>query len=132
MITKCFEISTAHISEETAAKIQHEVELNEMMLSVYEKDGYGWWIYLGNIDSMSVWRIPDDLLNLICLAIKNGCDWLCLDRDAEIIEELTTFDWQVTPQFVATSSFTGAPDKYSKTFGRNGSNAILRCEEDYI
>ena len=64
-----------------------------MMLSVYEKDGYGWWIYLGNIDSMSVWRIPDDLWNLICLAIKNGCDWLCLDRDAEIIEELTTFDW---------------------------------------
>lgn len=93
MITKCFEISTAHISEETAAKIQHEVEPNEMMLSVYEKDGYGWWIYLGNIDSTSVWRIPDDLWNLICLAIKNGCDWLCLDRDAEIIEELPTFDW---------------------------------------
>ena len=95
-IERMITISTAHISEETEQLLIENAENNHFGISVYSKDVYGFWIYVPNklnnvIDNNE--KLPDDLWNCIMLAINNGCTWLCLDRDGEIVDGLETFDW---------------------------------------
>ena len=92
-ITKMLTISTAHITRETEKKLRVESYSNNMCLSVYDKEGYGYWIYIDPYDKLMCKKnIPEDLLKCIELARQNDCQWLCLDWDAEEVSELPTYD----------------------------------------
>ena len=105
-ITKMLTISTAHISKETAEILDDADASACFPIAVYNKEGYGWWIYIpdhykeifvpGNYYSdidIPDSDIPMDLHACIGLAIDNDCQWLCLDRDAAETEKLETFCW---------------------------------------
>lgn len=88
-ISKMTTVSTGHISKETADLLEND---NIYELIVYQKDEYGWFIFLSEKDDYYV-SIPDELLKLIKFAKDLGCSWLCLDRDGDILEYLEVFDW---------------------------------------
>lgn len=92
MITKCMEISTGHITEETAKRLNDLDRRWNMDLSIYDKEEFGWWIYVNDYIKKND-CIPDDLWQCIQYAKKNGCGWLCLDCDAEVDSEIPTYEW---------------------------------------
>lgn len=97
-IQRCLTISTAHIKEDTAIKLDREPTLNNMCITVYKKLEYGYWIYcpedmLDYYDNNKYKKIPEDLWNCMLLAHKNNCEWLCLDCDEELIDELEVYEW---------------------------------------
>ena len=69
-------ISSGLISEKSRAWL----DLDPETLSVYKKDGYGWFIYCTNTN-VEKDDIPDDIANCIAVAISAGCAILCLDGD---------------------------------------------------
>lgn len=85
-------ISTAHISKKTADMLEQEGVTNGLGISVYEKLGYGWFIYVptGDITESS---LPEDLKACLLFAQNMGCAWLCLDRDAEMVDGLSIYEW---------------------------------------
>lgn len=94
-ITKVLTLSSGHISETTAEKLDREPELDAMGLSVYSKsigdgESYGWLIYLTG-DTPD--NAPDDLRRCIEAAKALGCGILCLDSDGPEYPGLETYDW---------------------------------------
>lgn len=95
-ITKMITLSTAHISRETANKLDIKTiyGVNFIPLPIYNKDGYGWFIclssYLKMLDEI---ELPEDLKACCSLAKENDCEWLCLDCDGEIYPGIPTYDW---------------------------------------
>ena len=89
-ITKMLTLSTAHISGDVAAALTVEPERNEMGLSVYLLKGYGWLIYVPDYETNNV---PECLKKCLELAKTNECEWLRLDCDGELVDELEKFDW---------------------------------------
>lgn len=92
MITKCMEISTNHITEDTANKLRDIDTRGNIALSIYDKEEFGWWIFIDYRMKRND-SIPDDLWRCIQYAQENGCNWLCLDCDAEVVDELPSYDW---------------------------------------
>lgn len=86
-ISKCLTISTAHITEDTSLKIKHKC----IELPIYDKAEYGWWICAADVDIKD--NIPSDLLACIKLAHHNGCEWLCIDCDGEVLDCLPVYNW---------------------------------------
>lgn len=93
-ISKMLTISTAHITEETADALNKSVYGLESCidLCVYEKKGYGFFIHIPE-DWEEKRNIPMDLQACVKLADVNGCIWLCLDRDAETVNQLPVYEW---------------------------------------
>lgn len=98
-ITKMLTISTAHVKKESAKFIDNVCKNNALSnLIVYDKtahygvlsEEYGWFIYC-NVDLEDL-NVPEDLLKLIKFTKNNHCDWLCLDRDAEIVDGLDFYE----------------------------------------
>ncbi len=91
-ITKMLTVSTAHISYATAKKLSDKGYRKQMDIAVFEKSIYGWLVHC---DPTLEGRegITDDLWRCMELANKNGCEWLCLDSDAQIIDDLPVYDW---------------------------------------
>ena len=99
-ISKMLTVSTAHIRKETAEFIENVCIDNTLSkLIVYDKtahyndcsEEYGWFIYC-NVNLPDL-KVPTDLLKLIKFTKSSGCDWLCLDRDAEIVDGLDFYEW---------------------------------------
>lgn len=99
-ISKMLTISTAHITKETAEFIDNVCEDGGLSkLIVYDKvakyidctEEYGWFIYC-NVDLPDL-NVPKDLLKVMCFTRDSNCDWLCLDRDGEVIDELDEYEW---------------------------------------
>jgi hypothetical protein len=99
-ITKILTVSIAHITKETAKFIDKVCKDNKLSnLIVYNKSAkyddceeqYGWFIYC-NVDLPDL-KVPEDLLKVMCFARDNDCNWLCLDRDAEVIDDLEEYVW---------------------------------------
>ena len=90
-ISKMLTISTAHITEETAKRLQND---NHNGVIVYQKDEYGWFIFVDE-DCMHEYEneIPKELFRLMKFTKANGCDWLCLDNDGEELEYFETYEW---------------------------------------
>lgn len=100
-ITKMLNVSTAHISEITA-ELLDKSKSYELHNVVYNKKEYGWFIYLDkdNLDNYyepynkeDYFYVPEELLKLMKFAKDVGCDWLCLDRDGEVLDYFETFNW---------------------------------------
>lgn len=90
-ISRMLTLSTAHITQSTNDWIsQQEI----FCLPAFQKDDYGWFIYISNepLDDESM-NIPDDLCKVISFAKAENCDWLCLDCDGEIVNGLTVYEW---------------------------------------
>lgn len=87
-ISRVLAASTAHISKETAEKLNNEA----FPVVAYDKNGYGWFILCVGFDDWKKY-IPEDLFQLMKFAEANGCDWLNLDGACPIIEGLKTYDW---------------------------------------
>ena len=90
-ITKMLTVSTAHISGRTADLLEND-DINGVV--VYSKDEYGWFIFVDE-DYMNEYEneIPKELLRLMKFTKANGCDWLCLDHDGEVLEYFETYGW---------------------------------------
>ena len=94
-ICKMLTISTAHIKEETAKILEdHSSSLIDYDLVIYDKDEFGWWIHLPDEDYKELHNVPDDLKVCLNLAVENGCEWLCLDCDGEVVDCLPTYEWE--------------------------------------
>lgn len=102
-ISKMLTLSTAHITKETADKLdldckpvspedywQHSFCF-DLGLSIFPKDDFGWFLWIPSADRAA---LPDDLKQCIELALANGCDWLCLDSDGLIEKSLKTYEWE--------------------------------------
>lgn len=94
-ITKMLTLSTAHISYDTATKLDAAVSHQQFgACVVYNKDSYGWFIYIdSNALAESRNGVPTDLLACIELALAEGCAVLCLDADANEVDELPCYEW---------------------------------------
>lgn len=102
-ICKMLTLSTAHITKETADKLNHDCkpvapeDYNlhsfcwDLAISCYPKNEYGWFLW---IDLADLETAPEDLRRCINLALDNDCEWLCIDRDGPIEESLPTYEWE--------------------------------------
>lgn len=84
-------LSTGHISEETTNILDND-ELNG--INVYKKGEYGWIIYiLDEKQEGSLKELPEDLKEVIRFARDKKSKMICLDRDAELVNDLPVFNW---------------------------------------
>lgn len=96
-ISKCLTLSTAHITEVTSAQLESEAKTNKLGISVYLKEGYGFWIFCPDdlvLQYESGLYIPEDLWACMSLAYENGCNWLCLDCDGLQTDKLPVYEWK--------------------------------------
>lgn len=91
-ICKMLTISTAHISETTYQQLLNDPE-SFYPIIVYPKDEYGWFVHRTPKCDNGPDCIPADLDILIQKAEMEGCDWLCLDRDGDIISGFPVYEW---------------------------------------
>lgn len=87
-ISKMLTISTAHIRKETPELLDDGIRY----LIVYKKDEYGWFIFVPSYEN-NVSKAMPDLHRLLVFAKDMDCEWLCLDRDGEILEYLPIYKW---------------------------------------
>ena len=90
-IYKYLDLSKAHITPETDEFLRKEAHKDFAEVIVYEKE-YGYFVCVPP-DGFDCYNIPDDLRNCIEFAKENDCNWIIIDRDAEIIDELKTYEW---------------------------------------
>lgn len=87
-------ISTAHVTEETAAWLDALVHATERPFAIFPKADYGWMIWVGSTYADGeVQSLPDELDNLMKHCTELGIGWLCLDRDGVQHPDFSTFDW---------------------------------------
>ena len=90
-ITKMITISTAHIKESTTSFLDET-----LLLPVYPSDYfYTIWIE-DDTEYYDTFKnaIPNDLWACIMFAHNLGCQWLCLDGDGKIVDELPVYEWK--------------------------------------
>ena len=93
-ICKMLTLSTAHIKEETAEVIyKRSAPWANYDLAIYDKDEFGWWINLSDVEMAELRDVPSDLVECIKLALGNGCAWLCLDSDGPVEDCLPIYEW---------------------------------------
>lgn len=88
-------ISSNHISFETAHELLRESMSNRLGLSVYLKSDSGFFILCPK--DMTQFHnenksLPIDLWKCLEYANKNHCQWLCLDRNGEQVDELENYN----------------------------------------
>lgn len=93
MIRRFLDLSTAHVSEETGSWLDRQT-LPDLATypHVHEMVGTGWFVW-ADPDPSPETQVPDDLRALFTYARSQNCDYILLDRDAETLDELPTFDW---------------------------------------
>lgn len=93
-ISKIMTISTANVSPETREMLDEIVKNYadgrdpEPDLLVIAKLGYGWFVFA---DIEPPEHTPEDLAMCMNAARQDGCEWLCLDRDGEVLEGLPAY-----------------------------------------
>ena len=88
-IHRYIELSTAHISKDTAQKLSNsQIEYNSILARKYE---YGFYIHI--LQDLKGEKPPNDLKEIVNYAQKKGVELLILDRDCEKTNELRTYEW---------------------------------------
>ena len=83
-------LSTAHLDKETADDLSNGFSFGQ---TVYEKHVYGWWIALHD-QSDPLEKVKSPSLRAVLERAKSlGCEWLMLDADGEILDDLPSYDW---------------------------------------
>jgi hypothetical protein len=90
-VRKVLDISTAHIKHSTASDMD---TLGYDLVLIVETTSYGWMVYIseGEPPATILEKYPD-LALCLKLAQHYDCDWLLLNRDGVIIDELPDYDW---------------------------------------
>ncbi|MCO5157841.1 MAG: hypothetical protein M9945_14025 [Aquamicrobium sp.] len=88
-VETCLTVSTAHISALTAEYLNAGETFD---LIVFDKGGYGWWFFVGDLPEDTS-QVPQDLLAAINVARELGCPWLCLDQAADQLDDLPAYEW---------------------------------------
>ena len=89
-------LSTSHITAETDESFRLCTDdvpaIFYPKLSPHDDEPLGWII---PIETEIEWShiVNDDLVAIRKLAEREGCTWIMLDRDANVIEELPIYDW---------------------------------------
>lgn len=109
MIERTLTLSTAHISSKTNDILQ-ELKPSDFLQDAFDDDKnklpfrfianhhYGYIIFLSdyNKEDESIKRVllkVPDLNPMIAFAVSKDCTMINLDRDAEVIPDLPTFEW---------------------------------------
>lgn len=98
-ITKMMTISTTHINQKSNEFLDDRCdEIEEgfipyVPLTVLEKHGYGWIIYIDK-EEIDDKQIPTDIKDCMYYALDHDCDILCLDCDGPIVDDLPKYKWQ--------------------------------------
>lgn len=85
-------LSTGHITEETAKILENY----DFPLVVHRKEddheAYGFFLLVpdGLLDPS---ELPECIQDIIIYAKALECDWINLDRDADVIPDLPVYDW---------------------------------------
>ncbi len=95
----CAVVSTKHITFEDSIKLNLAEEQRQLV--VFSKGDYGWFVHVPSepdVMQMHMLQACDfgfspAFLDIFKRAHDQGCDFLCLDRDGEVIEGLQAFDW---------------------------------------
>lgn len=87
-ITKMLTLSTTHINPKTCSFLDSE----NIDIPVYKKAEYGWFVFV-DLDNEDLANLPNDLREIINYTKSNNCEWLCLDRDASISDEIPVYEW---------------------------------------
>lgn len=94
MIVQMLDVSTAHITEDTATWLKEVGVEGPSPIIVYEKAEYGWLIHVPDEwDKGQANNTPGDLLAIITYAKAKGCLWIMLDCDANVTEDLPEYEW---------------------------------------
>lgn len=88
MIEKYLDLSTGHVSKETAEWLDE----NPKDLIMYPKGEYGWIVYAMQ-EELKSYNYPKDLVKVIKYAKKNGCVWIMFDRDGDQVDKLKLYNW---------------------------------------
>ncbi len=92
-VRRFLDVSTGHLRIETRETMDRGGDFGSDIHLIFDPHGhqseYGWWLWAGKRDQYDmVEKMPPDLRDVIKHAWTQGCDWICLDRDAEPIAEL--------------------------------------------
>lgn len=89
-IEKVVVLSTAHVSEDTATKLDN----NRLKITVINMK-YGWFIPVDeyNLTQSKNDGFPTELHNLMHMAKDMDCQWLHLDSAGNTVSWLPTYDW---------------------------------------
>jgi hypothetical protein len=93
-------LSTAHVKKKDAGLLDQ----NESPVACFNKqvngESYGWWIHVSdpedgfNSDAQILAaRYSRAFIGLLHLARQLGCQWLMLDRDGPVRDDLPKFEW---------------------------------------
>lgn len=94
-IRPMLDLSTSHITRDTAEAIELHIKRHQRMeLIVYPKGEDGWIVYVPPVEVYEeLSRLPEDLKNVIAYARWLGCDWVMFDRDGNFVDGLPTWSW---------------------------------------
>lgn len=96
-IKHILELSTAHVTKDTMARIEKEAALYAEYKPVSfwaVKFIYGAFICTAyESDNFDARDIPSDLRQVILYAKVQGCEWIYFDADEETIDDLPVYKW---------------------------------------
>lgn len=96
MIRIFLDVNAHHISHDTK-KFLDDWAAEDIFTStkpICAKHIFGWFFYSARTSDEESWPVeswPDDLKNLAKYALAQGCNYVNLDRDSEIVEGLPLF-----------------------------------------
>ena len=95
------DMSTAHLTNRTLSMMKDGTEFDEVIYypkwDDFVQGNIGYFIHINEeifgydeeeLSELKRDGLPEDLLNIVLFAGKNGCDWINLDRDGDILAEL--------------------------------------------
>jgi len=87
-IRKFLTLSTGHVTKETQQILDGSTPKNWPVFGFGGE--YGWVIYAHDEHDL---EIPPDLWGLCEYARSKGCDYIMLDADADLIDDLPQYEW---------------------------------------
>ena len=92
-ICQVLTISTGHVTPDTGKMLDMAAKERTLLPSVvYSLDPYGWLVGVKTVSEHAESPLPPDLRACIDLADRNGCHWLLLDSDGDVVDDLE-FHW---------------------------------------
>ncbi|MER8376664.1 hypothetical protein [Mesorhizobium sp. M1409] len=92
-IHKFVVVSTAHVSEATAKRLDH-TPAKDWPCAGGPYAEYGWFVYAHDENSgPGENAIPADLFDVMTWARRQGCEYILFDCDADQVDGLPAYDW---------------------------------------
>ena len=92
---KMLVVSNSNITEEDGemlSRIAYKPDTDEGSHAVFRHDA-GWLIDVRSLEESVNSAASKSLRSLLYMAVCHGADWLCLDRDAELIPGCEVYNW---------------------------------------